>query len=123
VVNQSFHAETVAEGEIEKEPIWQNPLVRDILKLVAGLVIIALLVLFVVRPLIRGLAAPTRAMLAAGPAGLQGPAGEVAMAAQVASRPGTAIAYEQQIAQVRSLVAKDPARVAQVVKDWVQKDE
>jgi flagellar biosynthesis/type III secretory pathway M-ring protein FliF/YscJ len=40
-----------------------------------------------------------------------------------ASRPVTAMAYEQQIAQARSLVAKDPARVAQVVKDWVQKDE
>ena len=38
-------------------------------------------------------------------------------------RPGTVIAYEQQIAQARSLVAKDPARVAQVVRDWVEKDE
>jgi len=121
VVNQSFHADVVAEGEVEKEPIWQNPLVRDILKLVAGLIIIALLVLFVVRPLIRGLAAPTRAMLATGPAGPQGPAGEAV--AVVPSRSGTAIAYEQQIAQVRSLVAKDPARVAQVVKDWVQNDD
>ncbi len=37
--------------------------------------------------------------------------------------PSSAMAYEQQIAQARSLVAKDPARVAQVVKDWVQKDE
>jgi flagellar M-ring protein FliF len=36
--------------------------------------------------------------------------------------PGTALAYEQQLAQARSLVAKDPARVAQVVKDWVEKD-
>ncbi len=25
--------------------------------------------------------------------------------------------------RARSLVAKDPARVAQVVKEWVQKDE
>jgi flagellar biosynthesis/type III secretory pathway M-ring protein FliF/YscJ len=33
------------------------------------------------------------------------------------------MAYEQQIAQARSIVAKDPVRVAQVVKDWVQKDE
>ena len=38
-------------------------------------------------------------------------------------RPSASMAYEQQIAQARSLVAKDPARVAQVVKDWVQKDE
>ena len=39
------------------------------------------------------------------------------------SRPATALAYEQQIAQARSLVAKDPARAAQVVKEWVQKNE
>jgi flagellar M-ring protein FliF len=121
VVNQSFHAEVPVAGEIEKEPIWQNPLVRDILKLVAGLVIIALLLLFVVRPLIRGLAAPARAALAG--AGPQGASGEVQALGPATSRPGTAIAYEQQIAQARSLVAKDPARVAQVVKDWVQNDE
>jgi flagellar biosynthesis/type III secretory pathway M-ring protein FliF/YscJ len=39
------------------------------------------------------------------------------------SRQAGAIAYEQQIAQARGLVAKDPARVAQVVKDWVENDE
>jgi flagellar M-ring protein FliF len=43
--------------------------------------------------------------------------------AAAAGRPSASMAYEQQIAQARSLVAKDPARVAQVVKDWVQKDE
>jgi len=123
VVNQSFHAEAiVAEEEIESEPIWQNPMVREILKIVAGLIILVLLLLFVVRPLVRGLAAPTRTMMMAA-AGPQGSPGEAVMASAAPSRPGTAIAYEQQIAQVRSLVAKDPARVAQVVKDWVQNDE
>ncbi len=121
VVNQSFHAEAATTEEIEKEPIWQNPLVRDILKLVAGLIIIALLLLFVVRPLIRGLAAPARAALAG--AGPSGAPGEAQVMGAVTSRPGTAIAYEQQIAQARSLVAKDPSRVAQVVTDWVQNDE
>ncbi|HXC59132.1 MAG TPA: hypothetical protein VN645_07425, partial [Steroidobacteraceae bacterium] len=54
-------------------------------------------------------------------------AGGAAAAADVLAtaggRPVTAMAYEQQIAQARSIVAKDPVRVAQVVKDWVQKDE
>ena len=49
--------------------------------------------------------------------------GSGAEGAAAGGRPGAAMAYEQQIAQARSLVAKDPARVAQVVKDWVQKDE
>ncbi len=125
VVNQSFQAEAAVAAEVaNKTPIWQNPLVRDIAKLVAGLVIILLLLLFVVKPLIRGLATPLRASLAEGGPGaaaLQSP-GELPMPGP-ASRPAGTIAYEQQIAQARSLVAKDPARVAQVVKDWVQKDE
>jgi len=51
------------------------------------------------------------------------PQAAAGMDAGHAGRPGTVIAYEQQIAQARSLVAKDPARVAQVVRDWVEKDE
>jgi flagellar biosynthesis/type III secretory pathway M-ring protein FliF/YscJ len=31
--------------------------------------------------------------------------------------------YDGQVAQARSLVSQDPARVAQVVKTWVGKDE
>ena len=34
-----------------------------------------------------------------------------------------AIAYEQQVAQARGLVAADPKRGAQVVKSWVSNDE
>jgi flagellar biosynthesis/type III secretory pathway M-ring protein FliF/YscJ len=37
--------------------------------------------------------------------------------------PTAALAYEQQIAQARSMVSKDPARAAQVVKGWVQGNE
>jgi flagellar biosynthesis/type III secretory pathway M-ring protein FliF/YscJ len=35
---------------------------------------------------------------------------------------GNAIAFEQQVAQARTVVAQDPARVAQVVKTWVSAD-
>ena len=40
-----------------------------------------------------------------------------------AAGPATAIAYEQQVATARGIVQKDPARVAQVVKDWVNTGE
>jgi flagellar M-ring protein FliF len=119
VVNQSFMQQTVDIPEISSPPIWENPLVRDAARLLAGLVIIVLLLLLVVRPLVRGLAAPMKAAFAQ-PANLPAPGdappGPV-------SRQAHAIAYEQQIAQARGLVAKDPARVAQVVKDWVENDE
>jgi flagellar M-ring protein FliF len=119
VINQSFLQQAVEVPEIVIPPIWDNPLVRDLARLLAGLVIIVLLLLLVVRPLMRGLAAPMKAAFAQ-PAYLPSPGdappGPV-------SRQAGAIAYEQQIAQARGLVAKDPARVAQVVKDWVEKDE
>ncbi len=35
----------------------------------------------------------------------------------------TPLAYEQQLAQARTLVGQDPKRVAQVVRTWVAADE
>jgi flagellar M-ring protein FliF len=121
VVNQSFLPESVAEDEeIEAPPLWERPMVRDIAKLLSGLVILVLLLLFIIRPLMRSLSSVAKAVVAPMPTPLaQAVAGQEAAAV----RPGTVIAYEQQIAQARSLVAKDPARVAQVVRDWVEKDE
>ncbi len=118
VVNQSFLQEAVEVPEITAPPIWENPMVRDIARLVAGLVIILALLMFVVRPLLRNLAAPVKAALVPPP---PLPAPQAAGAAP--TRPADTIAYEQQIAQARGLVAKDPARVAQVVKEWVEKDD
>lgn len=124
VVNQSFlPVEAPEQAEFEGTPIWENPQVRDIAKLLSGLIIVALLLLFVVRPLIRNLmsASKSQAQMAL-PAGMQAAMGELLAGASVA-KPGSNMAYEQQIAQARSLVAKDPARVAQLVRDWVQKDD
>jgi flagellar biosynthesis/type III secretory pathway M-ring protein FliF/YscJ len=82
-------------------------------------VVLVLLLLLVVKPLVKNImAAPQQVLVQAAPGGASGEGG-----AGAPSRPTNAIAYEQQIAQARSLVAKDPARVAQVVTDWVQKDE
>jgi flagellar M-ring protein FliF len=125
VVNQSFLPEATVVPEIDSAPIWENPLVRDIAKILAGLVIVVLLVLLVIRPLVKNLATPMRAVLLPANGGGE-PGGQGAPPVQEptgAARSSKSIAYEQQIAQARSLVAKDPARVAQVVKDWVQKDE
>jgi flagellar M-ring protein FliF len=125
VVNQSFLPETSTVPAIEATPIWQNPMIHNIVKLVAGVLILLLLLLFVVRPLIKNIAGPLRASIEnAGRQPMPGQGDPAAGgAAALAVRPTSAIAYEQQIAQARSMVAKDPARVAQVVKDWVQKDE
>jgi flagellar M-ring protein FliF len=119
VVNASFRGEVQPEDLAPDEiPLWERPLVRDIAKLLAGLIVLLVLVLSVLRPLVRGLlAAPPRTSYT--PAL---PPGEMA-----AATPGVAqvvpVNYESQVAQVRSLVAQDPGRVAQVVKSWVGKDD
>jgi flagellar M-ring protein FliF len=125
VVNQSFLPDPAVEvPEIEAIPIWEKPLVRDIAKIFSGLIIVVLLLLFVLRPLMKSLSAAARVAMVPAPANAGGGGAGGGPGTQSASSgPGSAIAYEQQIAQARSLVAKDPARVAQVVKDWVQKDE
>ena len=120
VVNQGFNAEAaLAAPEMDKIPIWEKPLLRDIAKLLAGLVIVVLLLLFIVRPLIKSLMQGVKALAESQSA----PGGMGAPALAQTQQPATALAYEQQIAQARSLVSKDPARAAQVVKGWVQGSE
>ena len=118
VVNSSFHpADPVPEGEIESVPLWERPLVQDIAKLVAGLLVLLLLIFMVVRPLVKGLLAQSRE---APVAAAQAEAIRVQMAQAGANPP---LAYEQQLAQARTMVNQDPKRVAQVVKSWVATDE
>jgi flagellar M-ring protein FliF len=121
VVNQSFLQQVTEVPEIASPPLWENRMLRDIARLLAGLVVLVLLLLFIVRPLLRSVGSSVKAALEQ-PV-LPAPGSAAAIAAGVVSRPAGTIAYEQQIAQARGLVAKDPARVAQVVKDWVEKDE
>ena len=119
VVNASFTQEAppAAEGELEKPKIWESPLFRDMAKIVAGLLVLLVLVLSVLRPLVKSLIGPVRAASLA-PAPQPAP-----MPALVGGKPAAVAAHEQQIAQARNLVSQDPKRVAQVVRDWVGKDE
>ncbi len=119
VVNASFKGEVKPEDvPVDEVPLWERPLVRDIAKLLVGLIVLLVLVLSVLRPLVRSLLATPRiayvpALPGANPEAL--PAGGSGTAAP--------LDYEGQIAQARGLVNQDPARVAQVVKTWVGNDE
>jgi flagellar M-ring protein FliF len=116
VVNQSFLE--VVEPALKPEviPIWQRPIVLNIVRLVLGALVLVALALGVLRPLIKNLAShavtPAQPQLLAA-----GGDSEVRTAGAAAASP--ALAYEQQIVQARSLVGQDPKRVAQVVKTWV----
>jgi len=126
VVNSPFREEAVpaASGELEKVPLWEQPLVRDIAKLVAGMIVLLVLVMSVLRPLVRALLNHS-GVLAPKPilepeTVIPGGAARVVSGAVQSSPP---LAYEQQLAQARTLVSQDPKRVAQVVRTWVAQDE
>jgi flagellar M-ring protein FliF len=128
VVNASFTPEApqpANEGELEKAKIWESPFVRDIAKIVAGLVVLLVLVLSVLKPMVKTLIEPVR--IAPPPMTAR------VVAENESAAPGTTLpvpaqqtpeaAHEAQVAQARSLVTQDPKRVAQVVRGWVAADE
>ena len=141
VVNASFRSEPPAvENELEKVPLWETPLFRDMAKLAAGVIVLLVLALAVLRPMIKALmpSARSRGLLAGpgdtaaiggGPSGAytggmpqHGQAGEPG-GGGYAAPPAPAVPYDQQITNARALVNQDPKRVAQVVRNWVSVDE
>jgi flagellar M-ring protein FliF len=114
VVNSSFLGETPPDaGELESVPFWEKAWAQTLGKVLAGLIVLLIIVFSVLKPLTRGLLNAAKA----------GPLrqGALALAGGGAPPPpeAPAIAYEQQVAQARGLVAADPKRGAQVVKSWV----
>ena len=133
VVNASFTAEPAApEGELEKAPFWESPLFLNMAKLGAGVIVLLVLVLTVLRPMMRSLVGPTRhavqliprndtTEITTQPIPDGATSGNPALPA--ADPKAAALNHEQQIAQARTLVNQDPKRVAQVVRGWVAQDE
>ena len=130
VVNASFTTEpTPPEGELESPPFWESPLFLNMAKLGAGLAILLVLVLSVLRPMVRSLVGPTRAHVQIIPR----VAGETVdndplqpgnnPALPGADPKAIALSHEQQVAAARTLVNQDAKRVAQVVRGWVAQDE
>lgn len=129
VVNESFREEAITpEGELEGLPMWEQPWFRDMAKLLAGVIVLLVLLLAVVRPLIRNLMGPPKPapprlitetkVIPANENNLESlpPADTLAVSA-------TQLNYEQQLAQARNLATQDPKRVAQVVRTWVGQDD
>jgi flagellar M-ring protein FliF len=144
VVNASFRNDAPpVDTTLEKVPIWETPLFRDMAKLAAGVIVLLVLSLAVLRPMIKALmpSAHSRGLLsgpgdtvtisgAGGAAALaggvphhHGHGGEPGGGAVHAPPPAPAVPYDQQITNARALVNQDPKRVAQVVRNWVSVDE
>jgi flagellar M-ring protein FliF len=130
VVNASFTTEPAPpEGELESPPFWESPLFLNMAKIGAGLIVLLVLVLSVLRPMVRTLVGPTRPPVQIIPR----VAGEFVdneshqggnnPALPGADPKAVALTHEQQVAAARTLVNQDAKRVAQVVRGWVAQDE
>ena len=126
VMNEAFRTAGAIETP-EAPPIWEQPLIRDILKQVLGALVVLAIAFGIVRPMLKSV------MAGAAPAGAApeylGNAGSVSLAtgapAQIAGSGGTVAApsYDEKVAAAKNITGHDPARVAQVVRKWVTVEE
>ncbi len=121
IINTTFTAPLAPPDDLPVEPIWKRAWVWDLGKQLAGALLVLLLIFGVLRPFMcnlvnrdlaeREMAHAEQARLAGGGEG--GEPGSDATAAL--SGPGERV----NIDSIKSLVAEDPKRVANVVKTWV----
>ena len=113
----------------EPVPFWMQPWFIDIAKQLLGGLALLILVMGLLRPLIRNVkevgaeVKANRALVTnATTASLIGGDGAVQLAG-VQARALAAPRYGPRMEEVQGLIAEDPARVAQVVKQWANSDE
>lgn len=129
VINVPFSTDR---GEVIPDiPFYSQPWFWDILKQAMGVIFILVLVFGVLRPVLNNITNP-KSKMADGDVelgGMVGLDGELANdrvslgGPQSILLPSPTEGYDAQLNAIKSLVAEDPARVAQVVKEWINTDE
>lgn len=132
VINMPFSAER---GEVIADPaFYTQPWFWDIVKQVLGVLFILVLVFGVLRPVLNNITGHGKKQLALAGGdvelgGMGGLDGELANdrvslgGPQSILLPSPSEGYDAQLNAIKSLVAEDPGRVAQVVKEWINADE
>ncbi|NNA50989.1 flagellar basal-body MS-ring/collar protein FliF [Pseudomonas lactis] len=132
VINMPFSAER---GEVIADPaFYTQPWFWDIVKQVLGVLFILVLVFGVLRPVLNNITGGSKKQLALAGGdvelgGMGGLDGELANdrvslgGPQSILLPSPSEGYDAQLNAIKSLVAEDPGRVAQVVKEWINADE
>lgn len=133
VINAPFSTELGE--EIIEAPFYTQPWFWDIVKQVLGVLFILVLVFGVLRPVLNNITNPARGAGGAGADGdvelgdMGGLEGELSAdrvslgGPQSILLPSPSEGYDAQLNAIKSLVAEDPGRVAQVVKEWINADE
>jgi flagellar M-ring protein FliF len=130
VINVPFSTER---GEVIPDiAFYSQPWFWDIVKQAMGVLFILVLVFGVLRPVLNNITNP-KSKLADGRdvelGGMVGLDGELANdrvslgGPQSILLPSPSEGYDAQLNAIKSLVAEDPGRVAQVVKEWINADE
>jgi flagellar M-ring protein FliF len=132
VMNAPFVREPVP---VETPNWWENPQIRDALRLVLGAIVVLALLFGVLRPAMRQMSSPPKALpgaeddpLSADVQILDDDSEMPALAAdrvQLDAPSPLALpvdAYEERLRMAREAVQADSKRVAQVVKGWVAND-
>ena len=106
---------------VDGPALWEQPAVREIGKQGLGVVLALVLGFGVVRPMLKSIVSPSQGGLnqllpsadssAAGSAQLEAPGGA-----------GSGLSYQEKVAAARNITGHDPARVAQVVRKWIDND-
>ncbi|MDH2241063.1 flagellar basal-body MS-ring/collar protein FliF [Pseudomonas sp. GD03909] len=134
VINTAFVADSFSET-FEEIPFYSQPWFWDVVKQVLGVLFILVLVFGVLRPVLKNLTNPSSGkelQVASGSGELGEDDGlESGLASDRVSLsgpqnillPSPSEGYEAQLNAIKNLVADDPGRVAQVVKEWINDDE
>lgn len=134
VINAPFAADSLDETFIDI-PFYSQPWFWDIVKQVLGVLFILVLVFGVLRPVLNNLtnAGKGKDLQPVGGDAELGEMGEIDDALtndrvslsgpQSIMLPSPTEGYDAQLNAIKNLVAEDPGRVAQVVKDWINADE
>jgi flagellar M-ring protein FliF len=133
VINVPFSAE---QGEVIPDiAFYSQPWFWDIVKQAMGVIFILILVFGVLRPVLNNITNGKSKQLAGFDDGLGGGMGGMGGADELSNDrvslggpqsillPSPTEGYDAQLNAIKSLVAEDPGRVAQVVKEWINTDE
>ena len=128
VVNASFYKPAAPEP-LPETPIWEQAWVWDIGKQATGALFVLVMLFGVIKPVLRNLSDVGKSMqqsMVAVPAeaAAGGAAAQAALADNTEQMQGLPAPQQtdNQLDTARTLVQDDPARVAQVVKTWVNSD-
>jgi flagellar M-ring protein FliF len=134
VINVPFSSERAE--SLPEIPFYSQPWFWDIVKQAVGVIFILILVFGVLRPVLNNITNGKSKELAGfgdgdlgGMGGMGGMDGELSNdrvslgGPQSILLPSPTEGYDAQLNAIKSLVAEDPGRVAQVVKEWINADE